>query len=109
LETSIGAVSRLKSFTSNTPDENEEDGDEDVPEDWPMEGAMELRSVSSFCCPGAEILKNITMSIKPGEKIGICGRTGSGESSLIMMLLRLLEISSGSIFIDGIDITKISR
>ncbi|KAJ6143280.1 hypothetical protein N7471_002733 [Penicillium samsonianum] len=50
------------------------------------------------------------MDIKPGEKIGVCGRTGSGKSSLVMTLLRLLEVSLECfILIDGVDITKVPR
>ncbi|KAJ5165606.1 uncharacterized protein N7500_007436 [Penicillium coprophilum] len=50
------------------------------------------------------------MEIKPGENIGVCGRTGSGKSSLIMTLLRLLEVTPEStILIDGLNITKIPR
>jgi ABC-type multidrug transport system fused ATPase/permease subunit len=50
------------------------------------------------------------MSIKAGEKIGICGRSGSGKSSLITTLFRMLELSEESmITIDGIDITSIPR
>lgn len=111
LETSIGAVSRLKTFTSTTPTENLEDERESVPENWPDRGGIVLKGVSaSYSVAGVLILKDINMDIKPGEKIGVCGRTGSGKSSLIMTLLRLLEVSpESSILIDGVDITKIPR
>lgn len=111
LETSIGAVSRLKTFTSTTPTENLEDEREPVPENWPDRGGIVLKGVSaSYSLAGIPILKDINMDIKPGEKIGVCGRTGSGKSSLIMTLLRLLEVSpESSILIDGVDITKIPK
>lgn len=111
LETSIGAVSRLKTFTSTTPTENLEDECQSVPENWPDRGGIVLKGVSaSYSVAGVPILKDINMDIKPGEKIGVCGRTGSGKSSLIMTLLRLLEVSPESfILIDGVDITKIPR
>jgi ABC-type multidrug transport system fused ATPase/permease subunit len=97
LETSIGAVSRLKNFTSTTPDENLAAEDQHIPDSWPSKGAIELRNLSaSYTIAGPAILDRINISIKPGEKIGICGRTGSGKSSLIMTLLRLLEIPSES-------------
>ena len=53
------------------------------------------------------ILKNITLEIKPGEKIGVCGRTGSGKSTLLLSLFRILEGNNGKILIDDIDISKI--
>ncbi|CAI7580971.1 unnamed protein product [Penicillium discolor] len=111
LETSIGAVSRLKTFTSTTPTENLEDECQSAPENWPDRGGIVLKGVSaSYSVAGVPILKDINMDIKPGEKIGVCGRTGSGKSSLIMTLLRLLEVSpESSILIDGVDITKIPR
>ncbi|KAF8751844.1 ABC transporter transmembrane region [Rhizoctonia solani] len=53
------------------------------------------------------VLKNLTMSIRSGENIGVVGRTGAGKSSLFLSLLRILEPASGTICIDGVDITKI--
>ncbi|KAJ5592081.1 hypothetical protein N7537_008985 [Penicillium hordei] len=67
-------------------------------------------ATTSYSAGGTLILKNINIDIKPGEKIGVCGRTGSGKSSLIMTLLRLLEVTPEStIIIDGVNITNIPR
>ena len=52
-------------------------------------------------------LKNITLEIKPGEKIGVVGQTGSGKSTLLLCLLRILEASEGKIYIDDIDISQL--
>lgn len=111
LETSIGAVSRVKYFTSTTPTENLEGECQSVPDNWPDKGSIVFKTVSaSYSAGGTLILKNINIDIKPGEKIGVCGRTGSGKSSLIMTLLRLLEVTPEStILIDGVNITKIPR
>lgn len=97
LETSIGAVSRLKTFTATTPNENLAGENQLVPESWPGNGAIEFKNLSaSYTIAGPLVLKGVDMLIKPGEKVGICGRTGSGKSSLIMTLFRLLEIPSES-------------
>lgn len=97
LETSIGAVARLKTFSSTTPNENLEGENQEVPENWPTSGMIELKNFSaSYTIGGPLVLKGINMSIRPGEKIGICGRTGSGKSSLVMTLFRLLEIPAES-------------
>jgi ATP-binding cassette subfamily C (CFTR/MRP) protein 2 len=53
------------------------------------------------------VLKGITFFIRGGEKVGVVGRTGSGKSTLIQALFRLVEADRGSILIDGIDISKL--
>ena len=53
------------------------------------------------------VLKNISIEIKEGEKIGVVGRTGSGKTTLSLCLFRILEADSGKILIDNIDISKI--
>ena len=49
----------------------------------------------------------MTVDIRPSEKIGVCGRTGAGKSSLSLSLFRIMEASRGSIMIDGEDISKL--
>ena len=53
------------------------------------------------------VLKNLTFEIKPKEKVGVVGRTGSGKSTLCLSLFRLLEANEGKIYIDDIDISNI--
>ena len=53
------------------------------------------------------VLKDIDLAIRSQEKIGICGRTGAGKSSLTLSLFRLIEATKGKIIIDDIDISKI--
>ncbi|KAJ5622972.1 hypothetical protein N7490_011577, partial [Penicillium lividum] len=111
LETSIGAVSRVKNFTLTTPTEKLQAQCQSIPDRWPDKGGVVFKTVSATYSIGRTlILKDINMDIQPGEKIGVCGRTGSGKSSLIMTLLLLLEVTPEStILIDGVDIAKISR
>ncbi|WP_371870348.1 ATP-binding cassette domain-containing protein, partial [Pseudomonas urethralis] len=52
-------------------------------------------------------MKNISLSIRPGEKIGIIGRSGSGKSSLAKLLVGLYEADNGSLLVDGVDIRQI--
>ncbi|KAJ3531396.1 hypothetical protein NM688_g7581 [Phlebia brevispora] len=75
---------------------------------WPSKGQVEITSVVLRYRPGLpEVLKGLSMSIRPGEKIGIVGRTGAGKSSIMTAIYRLVELTSGSITIDGVDISKI--
>ena len=55
------------------------------------------------------ILRGITLDIKHGQKVGLCGRSGSGKSSLIQALLRLTNIVEGQILLDDEDITTVPR
>ncbi|TGO08777.1 hypothetical protein BTUL_0192g00110 [Botrytis tulipae] len=111
METAVGAVSRLKSFAATTVSENLPSEVESVPENWPAFGAIEFKNVkASYTSTSVPVIHDLNLSVKPGEKIGICGRSGSGKSSLIAALFRMLELHPGSsILIDGIDISTIPR
>ncbi|KAH9147796.1 hypothetical protein AeRB84_008661, partial [Aphanomyces euteiches] len=74
------------------------------------EGAIEFNHVQFRYKPTGElVLRDLTSSIRGGEKIGIVGRTGAGKSSLTMVLFRMYPIESGSISIDGRDISTIAK
>jgi len=95
LETSLGAIARIKEFSEDTPCENL-DGENVIPSlEWPADGALSFEGVSaqyryftphfarscwlinlSNSANGPPILNDINLIIRPGEKIGICGRTG---------------------------------
>ena len=73
-----------------------------------LQGAIECRQLS-FTYPGQQnpALKNINLMIKPGEKVGIIGRSGSGKSSLAKLLVGLYQPDSGALLVDGVDIRQI--
>ncbi|KAJ2460949.1 Multidrug resistance-associated protein 1, partial [Coemansia sp. RSA 2337] len=75
---------------------------------WPLNGMVEFRDFSMKYGSHLDYaLRNINLTINPGEKIGIVGRTGAGKSSLAKVLFRLIhENTSGSIAIDGQDISE---
>ena len=50
------------------------------------------------------MLKDVSFHVKSGQKVGICGRTGSGKSSMMLTLFRVLELEQGSIHISGVDV-----
>ncbi|WVQ85431.1 hypothetical protein IAT38_007596 [Cryptococcus sp. DSM 104549] len=75
---------------------------------WPEHGAIEFDDFTMRYRPELEpCLRNITFKIKGGDRVGVCGRTGAGKSSLTLALFRILEASGGRIIIDGVDIATI--
>ena len=71
---------------------------------WPASGAIEWQRMGLRYRPGLPpALKDVTCSIQDGEKVGVCGRTGAGKSSMTVGLLRLADEIFGSIRIDGVD------
>ncbi|KPV77486.1 uncharacterized protein RHOBADRAFT_24011 [Rhodotorula graminis WP1] len=78
------------------------------PAEWPSGGAIEFKNVEMRYRPDLPpVLKGLNMSVGRGEKIGVVGRTGAGKSSIMQTLFRIVEVSAGSIEVDGIDISKI--
>jgi ABC-type multidrug transport system fused ATPase/permease subunit len=108
-ENNMTAVERLEHYTKNIPLEKPSIVESNRPaKTWPANGAVEFKNVVMSYRPGLpQVLKKININIKGGEKVGVCGRTGSGKSSMIVSLLRLVELDGGSIIIDGMDISKI--
>ncbi|THH32362.1 hypothetical protein EUX98_g1802 [Antrodiella citrinella] len=107
VEQNIVSVERILHYTDLEPEAPAEIADA-VPEDWPRKGEVEFRNYSTRYRPELDlVLKDISFTVQHKEKIGICGRTGSGKSSLLLSLFRIIEPASGTIFIDGVDITKI--
>ncbi|RYP75911.1 hypothetical protein DL771_002175 [Monosporascus sp. 5C6A] len=105
METSLGAVSRTYRFTHETPREDHlGELTTALPAEWPSGGSISFEDVSATYDPSLA-LKNVTFSVKSGETVGICGRTGSGKSSLMAALLRLLPCHQGRILIDSIVIS----
>ena len=71
-------------------------------------GDVEFRDVELRYSPELPlVLKGVSFQVRGGEKVGIVGRTGSGKTSLQNALLRLIELSSGSICIDGVDVREL--
>nr|XP_053630896.1 ATP-binding cassette sub-family C member Sur-like [Cherax quadricarinatus] len=79
-----------------------------LPPGWPLKGHVEFRDVSLTHDLSLEpVLTGLKFTIAAGEKVGLCGRTGSGKSSLILSLYRLVAASEGTILIDGTDINSV--
>ncbi|ROW15668.1 hypothetical protein VPNG_02110 [Cytospora leucostoma] len=108
LETSLGAIARIKDFAENTPVEGAPGEDALLDVSWPSQGALRFESVSaSYSEAASPVLKEISFSVEGGQKIGIVGRTGSGKSSSTLAILGLINIVSGRIVLDGIDLATV--
>lgn len=89
---------------SELEEEHEPTGEIKVPTGWPFKGDINFEGVVMPYMPNAPpVLKGITFSVRPGEKVGVVGRTGAGKSSLIVALYRLAEITHGKIEVNSID------
>ncbi|CAI7576605.1 unnamed protein product [Penicillium manginii] len=109
LETHIGSVLRVKEFSQGVESEDQPGEDGEIPPNWPSNGAVTFHSVSAAYRPSEPVLSEVSLTVKAGEKVGICGRTGSGKTSMIMSIFRMIELTGGTITVDGIDITRLPR
>ncbi|CCE62252.1 hypothetical protein TPHA_0C00960 [Tetrapisispora phaffii CBS 4417] len=108
VESNIVSVERIEEY-SHLPSEAPLIIENNRPsEEWPSKGAIEFKNYSTRYRPELDlVLKNINLKILPKEKVGIVGRTGAGKSSLTLALFRIIEASSGSIEIDGVNINEL--
>ncbi|UKZ84066.1 hypothetical protein TrVFT333_011882 [Trichoderma virens FT-333] len=107
LETSIGAVARVQEFIKNTPSEARDISS--LPVNFPERGAIRCDNLTSSYGPFSDpVLKRIELGFAPGEKIALCGPSGSGKSSLIMSILLMMEFREGRVTIDDIDISRVA-
>jgi ABC-type multidrug transport system fused ATPase/permease subunit len=106
IETRIVSVERIKEY-SELPSEKYK-GVVVPPSYWPADGNIIFDDFAARYRPGLPLsLHGISFAVKSREKIGICGRTGGGKSSLTLSLFRIIEAAQGSITIDGIPTDKL--
>ncbi|XP_044198859.1 ATP-binding cassette sub-family C member 9 isoform X2 [Thunnus albacares] len=109
LEVQMAAVKKVNSFLGTESENYEGSMDaSQVPENWPQDGEIKIQDLCVRYDPMLKpVLKHVNAYIKPGQKVGICGRTGSGKSSLSLAFFNMVDIFEGKIVIDGIDICKL--
>ena len=73
-----------------------------------IRGDIEFRNLT-FTYPGTdcEVLKNVSFNIKAGENVGIIGKTGSGKTTIVDLILRIYNVPDGTVFVDGRDVNTI--
>ncbi|TRY75677.1 hypothetical protein TCAL_11607 [Tigriopus californicus] len=108
METDAVALERILEYSENPQEADWALPEDDKHSDFPMEGQIEFSKYQTRYREGLDlVLKDVSMRIQPKEKIGICGRTGAGKSSLTLALFRIIEPVSGKILLDGIDVNTL--
>lgn len=99
------SLRRISKFLDTKPDVADVNVDT---EPFEIKGKIEFKDLS-FSHPnsGRPILSNVSFEINAGERVGIIGRTGSGKTTIVDLLLRIYNVEDGSVFIDGKDINRI--
>ncbi|KAK3775938.1 hypothetical protein RRG08_000349 [Elysia crispata] len=107
-ETNIVSCERVVDY-ANLPHEPEWITPDTRPSpEWPGQGRISFHNYSTRYRPNLElVLKDVSFTVEPGQKVGIVGRTGAGKSSLTVALFRMIEASGGAILIDDLDISTI--
>ena len=97
----ISSKSHLPTRTSQTVHESTRGN-------WKGPGVIRLENVSFSYVEGEPVLKNVSFEVRPGERIGIVGATGSGKTTVVSLLLRFYDVQGGRITVDGVDIRDIA-
>lgn len=106
LELDMNAAERVVEYSEIQTES--QDGTE-PPAAWPTSGTIEMKDVVvSYAEDLPAVLKGVSFAVGNNERVGVIGRTGAGKSSMTLALFRFLEAQSGTITIDGVDISKIS-
>ncbi|KAK2954768.1 Multidrug resistance-associated protein [Blattamonas nauphoetae] len=134
VEAKMTSYERINFYSSKLPQESTHSSIVPPP-DWPSQGEVVFSDVSFRYRSGLPfVLKNVDFRIQDGEKVGVCGRTGAGKSSILFALFRLIELNpklepkmidietgfpvdadpneepnKGKVLIDGIDISEVER
>lgn len=110
LESNLIAVDRLQAYATKLESEALETTETpNLDSNWPQSGTIEIKDLTIAYKPNLPpVIHAINATIKHGEKIAIVGRTGAGKSTILSAIFRLVEPVSGTIFVDGQDIRKLS-
>ena len=106
MQMALAASERIFEFLDlpSEPDEKEKTKKLDK-----IKGAVEFKNVNFGYTDDRQILYDLNVKIKPGQKVAIVGSTGAGKTTLVNLLMRFYEVDSGEILIDGVNISELKR
>jgi len=103
---SVERIEQYINVRSEAPRQTETD--KEIINKWPTRGEINLTNVKLRYRPGLPlVLKGLDLHIPGGSKVGVVGRTGAGKSTLMLALLRIVELDSGTIEIDSVDTSSL--
>ncbi|XP_062293834.1 ATP-binding cassette sub-family C member 10 isoform X2 [Scomber scombrus] len=106
-EMQMVSVERTEEYSTGLPTESQHQNNQ-LPPAWPEQCWLEFRNVVLAYREGLpNALDGVSLVVRPGEKVGIVGRTGSGKSTLFLALFRMVELNQGQILLDGLDISTV--
>ena len=106
LQNALACAARLFELIEEEPQIPEPE-DAEVIED--AEGNVSLDNVSFSYSPDRKLIENLSLSVKPGQRIAIVGPTGCGKTTIINLLMRFYDVNGGSVYVEGTDIRNITR
>lgn len=107
LQSAMAAAERVLKVLDEEPEPV--DAPDAIPMPKDIQGRVELSHVKFGYTPDRTILQDVNLVAEPGKQIAIVGPTGAGKTTIINLLMRFYDVNSGSITIDGMDITKVTR
>lgn len=106
LQNAIACAERLLNLIAEKPEEPDA-ADAEVIEE--AKGCVDIKNVSFSYSPDKPLIENLSLSVKPGQRIAIVGPTGCGKTTMINLLMRFYDVNGGSVEVDGKDIRKVTR
>ena len=106
LTDTLNSAQRMFEVQDMVPDITDAPDAIEMPE---IKGEIEFKNVGFHYNPNRPILKDVSFTIHPGDRIGLVGHTGSGKSTIANLITRMYDVVSGSVTIDGVDIKQIKQ
>lgn len=108
VEIHMNSIERIEEYVSIDHEAPSVIPESRPPKNWPQKGSIEFNKLSlSYSDNGPLVIKDVSFEVEGGQKVGVIGPTGAGKSTILSALFRILEPVSGSVQIDGLDISTI--